>query len=569
MTDRTRRAFLQGVLPVDRSRIGLEILAGATLAALAIPEVLGYTSIARMPVITGMYTILIPLIVFAFLGSSRHLVIGADSATAAILAAGLIGTSATAGSDEWVAMAAGVAILAGIWLVIARFAGLAFIADFLSSTVLIGFLTGVGIQVAAGQIAGMTGIGGFGMGTLQDIVRHLQENGSAHGATVLVSVAVLVIVLGGGRISARFPWALLAVVGSIAAGYLFDLESRGVAVLGVLDGGLPPLGIPNLSIADIPPLIPISLSVFVVILAQSAATSRAYAAKYHETLDMDADLVGLGFANIGAGLSGTFMVSGSPTKTQMVDGAGGRSQLAQLTTSLIVLLVLLFFTGPLRYMPVAALAAVVFVIGLQLIDLSGMKDIYTQRPAEFWVALATALTVVFIGVEQGIVLAIILSILVHTRHSYRPRNNLVAKSAKRTGPTEAYPLDSGKQAAEGLEIYRFSHDMYYANAATLAREVRELVDNADPPLSWFCIDLTSVTDIDYSAASTLAQIATELQERGIRLVFTHADDAVKRELDVSHITDLVGSDACFPSTEALLDAYAGRDRPDGGTASGG
>jgi len=551
-----RSAFFRGIVPVDRSTIPLDVLAGATLAALAIPEVMGYTSIARMPVVTGLYTILIPLIVFALLGSSRHLVIGADSATAAILAAGLAGTAVVAGSSEWVAMAAMVAIMAGAWLILARFAGLGFIADFLSSTVLVGFLTGVGVQVAFGQIGGMLGIQGAGMGPIQDVARNLWSDGSVNMPTLLVSAAVLAVVAGAKLISPKFPGALIAVLGSIAAGFFFDLASRGVTLLGTVQGGLPPLGLPRIDLSAIPSLVPISLSVFVVILAQSAATSRAYATKYRERFSMNADLIGLGVANLGAGLSGTFMVSGSPTKTQMVDGAGGKSQISQLTTSLIVLLVLLFFTEPLRYLPAAALATVVFVIGIELVDVHGMKRIYRQRPAEFWVAVITALTVIFVGVEQGIILAIILSLVVHTRHGYKPKNSLLAKAKGFSGPTEAYPLDSGTQAAPGLAIYRFSHDMYYANVDALSREVQDLVDEADPPLRWLCIDMIAVTDVDYSAAATLNELVGELAERGVKLLFTHAWDEVRHDLDVSGITARVGEDAYFATTGQLLRRYA-------------
>jgi len=448
-----RFGLFQGILPIDRRTVPIDIAAGVTLAALAIPEVMGYTSIARMPVVTGLYTILIPLIIFAILGSSRHLVIGADSATAAILAAGLAGTAATAGSDEWVALAAMVALMTGVWLIVARFARLGFIADFLSSTVLIGFLTGVGIQVAAGQLTTMLGIDGAGIGPLQNVLADLSGLPSINMATILISVAVLATVIGGRLISKKIPGALVAVLGSIAAGFFLDLASHGVHLLGAVEGGLPPIGMPRVNPGDIPALIPISLSVFVVILTQSAATSGAYAAKHRERFSMDADLVGLGVANFGAGLSGTFMVSGSPTKTQMVDGAGGMTQIAQLTTSLIVVIVLLFLTGPLQYMPVAALAAVVFVIGIEVID---------------------------------------------------------------------------------------------------------LVDTADPALNWLCIEMTSVTDVDYTAATTLTRIIEELKQRGVKLVFSHVGGDVIHDLDASGITSLVGEDSYFPTTRSLLQAYAGQ-----------
>lgn len=216
----------------------------------------------------------------------------------------------------------------------------------------------------------------------------------------------------------------MAVIGAILISYFFNLSGRGAILLGTAPDGLPKLGLPQvpLNLNILKQLFPISISMFIVILAQSAATSRAYATRYGEHLSENIDLVGLGIANIGAGLSGTFVVNGSPTKTQMVDSSGGRSQLAQLAAAAIVLLVLFFLTEPLTYLPEAVLSAVVFLIGLELIDIKGMRQILIERPYEFWVALITAASVVFIGVEEGILFAILLSLLIHTRHGYKPKN---------------------------------------------------------------------------------------------------------------------------------------------------
>ena len=254
-------------------------------------------------------------------------------------------------------------------------------------------------------------------------------------------------------------------------------------------------------------------------------------------------------ANIGAGLSGTFVVNGSPTKTQMVDSAGGRSQLATLTTSVIVVIVLLFLTKPLAYMPEAVLSSVVFLIGVELVDALGMRKIYAQRPVEFWVALITALVVIFIGVEQGILLAIVLSILIHTQHGYKPKNAVLAVDP--SGKQHMAPVSSHAQAIPGLMIYRFQHSMYYANAEHFSQEVLELVDSAQPPLSWFCIDATAVDDIDFSAAATLRETYNTLKEKGVRLVFAEVGEDVRRELDLSEVTDLVGKDAFFETLSAM------------------
>ena len=549
----SRLPVLQGLLPISGSQVPAEIIAGLTLAALAIPEVMGYTKISGTPVITGLYTMLIPMALFALFGSSRHLVVGADSATAAILAAGLIGI-ASVGSDEYLALAGVLAFMSAGFLILARVIGLGFLADFLSRTVLVGFLTGVGIQVALDQLGGMLGLKAGGHGTLGKLFANIEHIGATSFYALAISVVVLAVIFGSKRISKKIPGALIAVVGVTFASWAFHLEGRGVEVLGAVPSGLPHIGLPRVAWSWdlIQKLVPTAFAMFVVILAQSAATSRAYASRYNERFSEDTDLVGLGLANIGAGLSGTFVVNGSPTKTQMVDSAGGRSQLSQVTTVALVLLVLLFLTGPLGYMPEAVLAAVVFVIGIDLIDIEGMRNIYNQRRAEFWVALTTTITVVLVGVEQGIILAMALSLLEHVRRGYRPKNAVVVRSDN--GGWRAQPVATQSQLAPGLLVYRFTHSMYYANAQLLTEQITALTEHADPPVRWLCIDAAAVDDVDFSAAATLRSLYGNLKEKGIRLVFAQVMEDVKTESRYD-LGELVGKDAFYDTIDAVVKAY--------------
>jgi high affinity sulfate transporter 1 len=513
---------------------------------------MGYTKISGTPVITGLYTILIPMALYALFGASRHLVVGADSATAAILAAGLVGLAAT-GSDEYLALAGVLALMAAGFLILARLIGIGFMADFLSRTVLIGFLTGVGVQVALGEISGMLGLEGGGHGTLQKIWNDIQQIEQVNFHALAIAISVLVIIVGSKQITKKIPGALIAVVCAIVASWALDLGTY-VHVLGAVPSGLPHIGLPQVdwNWALIGKLVPIAFAMFVVILAQSAATSRAYAARYNERFSENTDLVGLGLANIGAGLSGTFVVNGSPTKTQMVDSAGGRSQLSHLVTTGIVLLVLLFLTAPLAYMPEAVLSAIVFLIGLDLIDIRGMRSIFAQRRSEFWVALITALMVVFVGVEQGILLAIALSLIDHTRRGYHPKNALLVPNDK--GTWDAQPVATMREAAPGLMIYRFTHSMYYANSQQLSEEVTGLANNAQPPLRWFCIDSSAVDDVDYTAAETLRSLHGLLHEKGIRLVVAQVLEDVKSESRYE-LRQLFGDDAFFDTLGDVMTAY--------------
>lgn len=548
---------LQGILPIDVKRIPAELIAGLTLASLAIPEVMGYTKISGTPVITGLYTMLVPMVLFGLFGSSRHLVVGADSATAAILASGLVGLAAT-GSEHYLALAGVLAFMVAAFLILARLVGLGFMADFLSRTVLVGFLTGVGIQVAAGQISGMLGLKGGGHGTFQKIVSDLQQLNEVNGYALATSVAVLMVMIGARRLSKKIPGALIAVFGAIMASWGLDLGTH-MHLLGNVPSGLPRISLPWVDVHwdTIVQLLPTAFAMFVVVLAQSAATSRAYAARYNEEFSENNDLVGLGLANIGAAMTGTFVVNGSPTKTQMVDSAGGRSQLSLLFTAAIVLLVLLFFTAPLAYMPEAVLSAVVFLIGIDLIDLKGLKMIYHQRRSEFWVAVITLLMVVFVSVEQGIVVAIVLSLIDHTRRGYHPTNLLLAPGAG--GIFQPNTLESQVQAEPGLVIYRFTHSMYFANSQQLSQEVTTLVNQAEPPLRWFCIDASSVDDIDYSAAEILRALCQTLKEKGVRLVVAQPMVSVRND---SHydLLKMIGEDASFETLNDVLKAYGSLEK---------
>jgi high affinity sulfate transporter 1 len=551
-TQGSRFEVLQGVLPIKTTQVPSEIIAGLTLAALAIPEVMGYTKISGTPVITGLYTILIPTTLFAIFGSSRHLVVGADSATAAILAAALIGVAPT-GSDQYVALAAVLALMTACFVLLARAIGLGFMADFLSRTVLIGFLTGVGIQVALGQLSGMLGLKGGGHGTLVEIWNDLHQIDQVNVYALAIALSALVVMVWAKKVSKKIPGALIAVIGAIALSWTLDLGKH-VHTLGIVPGGLPHVGLPEITWRWdlIEKLVPTAFSMFVVILAQSAATSRAYAARYNEPFNENTDLVGLALANIGAGLSGTFVVNGSPTKTQMVDSAGGRTQLSLIVTTVVVLMVLLFLTEPLAYMPEAVLSAVVFLIGIDLIDLKGMRSVLTQRRSEFWVAVITVVTVVFVGVEQGILLAIGLSLIDHTRRGYGPKNVVLVPSE--TGAWLPHPWFSRLQAIPGLIIYRFTHSIYYANAQRLAEEITNLVNTADPPLRWFCIDASAVDDVDYTAAETIRSLHGILKDKEVRLVVAHVMEDVEAQSSY-RIKQLLGKDGFYATLRDVVQDY--------------
>jgi len=556
---RWRLRLFQGILPLKRERLAPDILAGVTLATISIPEVMGYTKIIGTPIITGLYTLLLPVLAFAILGSSRHLVVGADSATAAVVAAGLASLSLATDSPKYVAMTGLVALVAAAMLLLSRVLRLGFLADFLSRTVLVGFLSGVGVQVALIQLPSMLGIDKSGSGFLGRLLFTLRHLPEAKLSSILIAVAVLAIVVGSERLAPRFPGALLAVMGMIAASAAFHWGDHGIALIGAVPGGLPRLALPDVTWSDARSVVPVAFSCFIVILAQSAATSRAYALRYRDRYSENVDLVGLSIANALAGCSSTFIVNGSPTKTAMLDDAGGRSQVSHLAMAVVVLMVLLFLTSPLSFLPNAVLAAIVFMIGVKLVDYRGLQDIYRQKPKEFVVALATAATVVLIGVREGIIVAVALSLLEHVRRSYRPGTAVILGGAPDRWLVEA--AVPGKMIEPGLVLFWFGSDLFYANSDYFTETARRLVNESPTPVRWLAVDASAITGIDYTAGRALMDLQKDLADERIVLAIARVQTGFHLSLEHMGLIKLIGANRIFDSRQACIEAYLAEVQP--------
>ena len=551
----TRLILFKGILPFGRKAALRDVFAGVNLAFMNIPQVLGYARIAGMPVITGLYTVLMPLVAFAVFGSSRHLIVAADSATAVIFSSPLSRMAAPA-SEKYVALVGMVALLTAVLLFLAWIFKLGFLADFLSRTVLVGFLTGVGFQVAIAMLGDMLGISVSSHRTLAQAWEILHGLPGSNLPTLALSALVAGGILLGKRLAPRIPLSLFAVAGTITASAAFHFAERGIAVIGPVPGGLPAIGLPDVSWSEALTLLPVAASCFVMIIAQSAATSRAFASRYHERVDENADILGLSAANAVAAVTGTFVVNGSPTQTAMADRAGARSQIAQLVFAGVVLLVLLFLTGPLQYLPRCVLASIVFTIAAGMTDVTSLLDIRRESPGEFYVAVFTAAAVVAIGVEQGILLAIALSLFRHVRHSYNPHTAILAPNANgRWVPTPAVP---GKETKSGLIVYRFNSDLFYANAHRFTDEVRSLVKRAPTPIRWFIVDAGAITDIDYSAAKSIRDLLDDLTSQKVGIVFARVSPYLRSDMDRHQITAAIGEARIFTTLhEAIVAVQKG------------
>ncbi len=557
MTAVVRRLLPGWLRGYRREWVSRDVVAGVTLAAVAIPECMGYTSIAQTPIATGLYTVIFPTIVFALLGSSKLLVVGADSATAAILAAGLAGLTVpglTPASSEWVAFTSLVALVCGGMLLLARLLRLGFLGDFLSASVLIGFLTGVGIQVIGGQIPDMLGVPKGRGRWLEQQWDWITELPDASVLTIGFALGTLVISLGFKRFSPRIPGAIVAVVLSIIISAATDAKAHGVAVVGSVEPGLPPIGLPpGISWDDVPRVLGIAFACFVLIIAQSAATSRSFAMRHGDRVDVNRDIVGLAGANVAAGLSGTFVVNGSPTKTQILDGQKGRTQLANLTMSAAVLIVVLVATAVLDDMPKAVLAAIVFLIGIDLIDLLGLRLLARRRWSEFLIAAITCVVVFTVGVEQAIILAVILSVLDLVRRQYSPRDFVIRPDGR--GGVVYEKAVTGRESLPGLIIYRYDAQLFYANANRFVDDAEAIIEAAPDPVRWFVLDAGSIDDVDYSAGISLGRLLDYLTSRNVTFGLARLDESLSTTLRMYGLLDRIPADHRFSTLEEALAAF--------------
>lgn len=541
----------RSIRPLNRYSIRRDALAGVSLASMNIPQVLGYARIAGMPAVTGLFTVFLPLIAFALFGASRHLVVAADSATATILASRLSSMAPIASAD-YVALASTVALLTSGMLLLARLFKLGFLADFLSRTVLVGFLAGVGIQVGVAMLGDMTGVILNSHHTVVQLERLLAHWSMIQWPSLELALLVVVSILVGEHWFPKLPIPFIAVVVGIGASRFYDFAAHGIAVLGPIAAGLPAFYWPMVGWQEVLSLIPVAASCCVMILAQSAATGRVFAQRYHETVDENADILGLAAANAAAAISGSFVVNGSPTQTAMAEMAGARSQLAQLVFAAMVVLVLLFFSQWLQYLPRCILAGIVFTIAIGLIKAKTLLNIRHESPGEFNLAMITAVAVILIGVENGILIAVALSLLRHVRHSYQPHTMMLTVSDE-DGTWQPVPAQPGRDTTPGLIVYRFGADLFYANEHFFIEDVRRLIDLAPHPVHWLVIDAGAITDLDYSAARSVGGLCEDLVQSGVVVLFARVNRYLRSDMDRHGISNIVGSDRIFNTLHQALD----------------
>ena len=555
-----------------------EISAGITLAALIIPLNIGYAQVAGLPPVFGLYAGIIPLAIFALFTGSRHLVGSPDASSSAIVGAVLIGFAAT--GDPRVPYALALALMCGLLFLVFWLFRLAFLVNFLSRAVLIGFISGLGIEVFTNQVRKILGavhVAGSGLdaiaqqlhgamatsvdttGYFVELIALFESIPHANLYSVAVGLGAFVILRLMKRTLPKVPAALVALILMTVIVTVFGLDQKGVGVLGAMPSGLPSLTLPILPLADYLRLLPGAMAVVAITLCEGLLLVRNCSRKHNTRADGNQVLFAYGMANIAGGLTGSLVMGNSPSRTAAVDSAGSRTQISSLVAAVTVALVMVFFTKALAYLPTAALAGVVANAVLNLIEVKELRELWRMRRSEFWVALVCLSSVLVFGPLQAVIIAFLLSTIDLLRRASRPGTWVL-----REAPDGSHFIPEETDHAPdtpGIIIYRFGAPLYFANATLFGEEVEKLVMQAAAPVKWFVLDAEAMVDIDTTGEEALHQVLTWLAKSGVTVAVSRANQSTAALLAHYHLLELIGENRMYPTNRHAIEAF----RNEGGT----
>lgn len=528
-------------------------MAGITLLVIAVPEQLANSRLAGMPPITGFYAFIAGTVLFALLGSNPQMSVGGDSTIAPLFAVGVAGLAAT-GSTRYIELVAILAVMVGLIVMLVSILRLGWIADFLSIPIVTGFLSGVAVIIIAHQLPDFLGLPPTTGSNEHRIAYSFSHLGSANGWTVAIGVGVLVVLVVCQQIDRRIPGALLALVASVALVGGLGLESHGVAVLGNIHTGAPHFGLTGLSWSTLNDLAPLAAVVALVVITQTAATTRAFSEQGGYDIDAGRDFLGVGAGSVLSGLVGSFPVDASPPRTGAVASAGGRTQAGPLGAALLVLF-LIPIAGVLKDVPLATLAAILIFVAAKLFEWRDLVAIARFDLFEFGLAAVTLLAVVLIGIEQGIAVAVGLAILDRIRLAARPDVHELGRIPDTTSwsPVEAAP---DARPVPGVLVVLFATPLWYANAVHFREMVESALEEAGTSIRALVVDAIGMTDIDYTGTRSLARLVDHCAREHIEFGISRSGDHVQRSLRRSGLLERIGEDHLFPSVDEAVTALA-------------
>jgi SulP family sulfate permease len=527
-----------------------DVLAGVTVAALALPSAMAYAELAGLSPVNGLYALLLPVVAYVLLGSSRQLVIGPEGSISALVAAAVL-PLAVAGSADAADLAATLALLVGGCFLAARALRLGWLADYFSRPVLIGYLHGVAVVLVISQLGKVLGLDIEARDPLPQLGEVVRELGDTSGITLAVGAAALAVLIPLRFVASRFPAALLVVVGSIGASWWLDLEERGVAVTGSVPSGLPELGLPIPGGGDALLLLYAALGIFLVSFADEILTARSFAGTHGQHVRAEQEVLAMGVANVAAGVTQGFPIGASSSRTAVSDSMGVRTQLGGLVSAATILLILLYLTNPISYLPKAVLGAVIIAAAIGLVDPDAWRALWATDRVEVAIAAVTTVGVVSVGVLEALVFAVGLSIIDVVRRSARP-HDAVLGWVEKLGRYGDVAVHRSARVTPGVVVYRLDDRLFFANASYVKGRVLEAVRGAPTATHSVVFDAEAVTHVDATGLAALEDLVDRLRKEGIELSFARA----KTPLTATLAEGGLGGIPLHPTVRGAVEAAA-------------
>jgi high affinity sulfate transporter 1 len=532
-----------------------DLAAGITLGAVLVPVGLAYGELAGLPM-AGLYGSMLPLIAYALLGSSRQVVVGPDSAMAAIVAVAVaplaIGDPARLGT-----LCAALGVMVGVLCIAGGLLRLGFVANFLSKSVIVGFMHGIALVIMVSQLPKVLGIRGEGETTLEQFASLLPRLRDTNLVALAIGAASFAVILLCRRFLPRVPGPVVALLGSLAAVILFGLERHGIAIVGRIPTGLPDLSLPALSLADFDVLLPVALAAALLSFSDTMVTARAFAARNRYRIDANQELLGIGAANLVSGLNQGLPISASDSRTAVAEAAGSRTQVTAIVAAIVVAAVMLWLTQLLYYLPAAALGGILIASAWGLCDFGEFARLWRFRGISLASALVTLAGVVALGVMEGILLGVAFSLVLLLRALAFPPDAVLGLTPDGGWHDPAHRPEA--RPVPGLVVYRFSAPLFFANSSLFRERIEALVEASGQPVRAVIVDGGAIHDVDIMACEMLAELDTELAGRGTRLLFGSLRDRVKRDIERGLPPLPEGDEVTFPSVAAAV-AAAGEGR---------